>query len=295
MAGLDIPRVACEIAPERVIAARANDGGTAIDVLSTRTLPAGALVPGLAGSNLVNAAAVRDAVADSLSSVSGRGRDVIAILPDSAVRVVLLDFDSLPDKQQDADPVVRFRLKKSLPFDIEDSALSYDVKRSNGAVRVIAAVTPVAVREEYEGLFRDAGFAPGVVLPSMLSALGSVDAVEPTLILKVDSNTTSVAIVKGGDLLLYRTLENARTGALNAEALADDIYPSLVFFQDTYGSNVSAILLAGLASARELGPALESQTGAKVSDLVSGGTVTQGNLPASLTAPVVGALTGTGG
>ena len=295
MAVLDIPRVACEIAPERVIAARANDGGTTIDVLSARTLPAGALVPGLSGANVINATAVRDAVADTLAAVSGRGRDVIVILPDSAVRIVLLDFDSLPEKQQDADPVVRFRLKKSLPFDIEDSALSYDTRRSNGAVRVVAAVTPTAVREEYESVFRNAGYSPGVVVPSMLSALSPVDAAEPTLILKVDSNTTSVAIVKGADLLLYRTLENARTGTISAEALADDIYPSLVFFQDTYGNSVGRILLSGLASGRELGQALESQTGAKVSDLVPGSQTGQGNLPASLTAPVIGALTGTGG
>jgi len=292
MAAIDIPRIACEIAPERVIAARANDAGTSIDVLSTRTLPSGALVPGLDGANFTNPSVVRDAVADALSSVSGRGRDVIVILPDSAVRIVLLDFDSLPEKQQDADAVVRFRLKKSLPFDIEDSALSYDVRRSNGAVRVIAAVTPTAVLQEYESIFRDAGYSPGVVVPSMLSALSPVDAADPTLVLKVDSNTTSVAIVKGGDLLLYRTLENARAGTVAAEALADDIYPSLVFFQDTYGSSVNRILLAGLASAKDLGSALEAQTGARVSDLVSGSQSAPGNLPASLTAPMIGALIG---
>lgn len=293
MTALDIPRIACELGPERVIAARANDSGTAIDVLSTRNLPAGALVPGLSGVNVANHAVVRDAVTDALAAVGGRGRDVIAVLPDSAVRIVLLDFDSLPDKRQDADPVVRFRLKKSLPFDIEDSALSYDTRRVNGAVRVVAAVMPTVLREEYEAIFTGAGYSPGIVVPSMLSALASVDATEPTLILKVDSNTTSVAIVKGGDLLLYRTLENARTGALAAEALADDIYPSLVFFQDTCGSNVTRILLAGLATSRELGTALEAQTGARVSDLVSGAA--HGNLPASLTAPVLGALTGNGG
>jgi len=217
---------------------------------------------------------------------------VVVILPDAAVRIVLLEFESLPEKRQDADAVVRFRLKKSLPFDIENSALSYDTRRSNGVVRVVAAVTPTAVREEYESIFRNAGYSPGVVVPSMLSAIGPVDASEPTLILKVDSNTTSVAIVQNNDLLLYRTLENARAGTVAAGALADDIYPSLVFFQDTYGSNVTRVLLAGLASARELGAALEEQTGAKVSDLVSGSQAVQGTLPASLTAPVIGALLG---
>ena len=287
-----MPRTACEITSDRVIAARANDTGSAIDILSARTLPGGAVTPGLAATNFVNGSAVRDAVSDALSSVGTRGRDVIAVLPDASVRVVLLDFESLPDKRQDADPVVRFRLKKSLPFPVEDASLSYDTRRVNGAVKAVAAVTPRAVLEEYEAIFRDAGYVPGVVLPSMLAALGPVDAVEPTLILKVDGTTTSVAIVQDNDLLLYRTLENARGAALSAEGLADDIYPSLVFFQDTTGRNVSRILLAGMASSRDLGPALESQTGAKVGDLVSSSSAGGGNLPAGLTAPVVGALIG---
>ena len=288
MPSSDKPRVACEIAPERVIAARASETG-AIDVLSTRTLPAGAIAPGLGTGNVPEAGAVRDAIADSLASVGG-GRDVILIVPDAAVRVVLLDFDTLPDKRQDADAVVRFRLKKSLPFDVEHASLSYDVRRANGSVKAVAAVTPLAVLEEYEGILRSAGFTPGVVLPSMLAALGTVAASEPTLVVKVDIGTTSVAIVQNDDLLLYRTLENARGGALSAENLADDIYPSLVFFQDTYGVKVERILLGGLVSARDLGGALQEQTGARVADLVT--TAPQGNLPPSVTAAVVGALAG---
>lgn len=292
MPALDIPRIACEIASDRVIAARANDTGSAIDLLSARTLPSAAVAPGLANANFANAGAVREAVTDALSAIGARGRDIIAILPDAAVRVVLLDFETLPDKRQDADPVVRFRLKKSLPFQVDDAALSYDTRRVNGTVKAVAAVTPRAVLAEYEAIFRDAGYTPGVVLPSMLAALGPVDAVEPTLILKVDSTTTSVAIVQNSDLLLYRTLENARGAALSAEGLADDIYPSLVFFQDSTGRNVSRILLAGAASSRDLGAALESQTGAKVGDLVSSSLTGSGNLAAGLTAPVVGALIG---
>ena len=38
-------------------------------------------MPGLAGANIASPAAVRGAVVDALASVSGRGRDVIAILP----------------------------------------------------------------------------------------------------------------------------------------------------------------------------------------------------------------------
>ena len=242
MASSDKQRVACELTPERVIAARAADSG-AVEAVSARTLPPGSLAPGLATPNVANSAAVRQAISDSLAAVGSRSRDVIVVVPDAAVRIVLLDFEELPERRQDADAVVRFRLKKSLSFEVDDAALSYDVRRSNGAIRVIAAVAPSGVREEYESLFRDAGFSPGVVLPSMLASLGAVEASAPTLALKVDLSSTSVAIVRGEDLLLYRTLENAHGDRLDATALADDIYSSLVFFQDNYGMKATVWMM----------------------------------------------------
>ena len=292
MASSDKPRVACELTPERVIAARAADSGT-VEAVAARTLPPGSLAPGLATPNVSNPGALSAAISDTVAAVGSRSRDVIVVVPDAAVRIVLLDFEELPERRQDADSVVRFRLKKSLSFEVDDAALSYDVRRSKGAIKVIAAVAPTDVREEYESLFRDAGFSPGVVLPSMLASLGAVEASAPTLALKVDLSSTSVAIVQGEDLLLYRTLENAHGDRLDATALADDIYSSLVFFQDNYGMKVERILLGGLASAQEIGPALESQTGARVGDLVSdsqaGG---QSSLAPALLAGVVGALLG---
>jgi type IV pilus assembly protein PilM len=293
MAASNKPLLACEITPERVIAARATDAGNAVDVVSARTLPTGSLSPMLAGTNVLNGAALRDAIAEAIAAVGTRSRDLIAIIPDSAVRLVLLDFDVLPEKRQDADSVVRFRLKKSLPFDVDQAALSYDVHRNNGTVKVVAAVAPGVVLAEYEAAFREAGYSPGIVLPSMLAALGPVEATQPTLVIKIDPGTTSVAIVQNSDLLLYRTLENPHGSQLDAAVLAEDIYPSLVFFQDNYGLKVERILLGGLASAHDLGAAMEAQTGAHVADLVAASQLTQpGGLPASLLAPVVGALVG---
>ena len=72
---------------------------------------------------------------DTLGQLSGRSRDVIALLPDAAVRVVLLDFETLPTKPQEAEGVVRFRLKKSLPFDVEKAKISYHTQTSTTGLR----------------------------------------------------------------------------------------------------------------------------------------------------------------
>ncbi len=284
------PRIACELTPDRVIAARAENSG-AVDTVYSRTLPPGTLAPALGTPNIASTGSVRDAVVDALSAVGSRSHEVIAVIPDAAVRVVLLDFEELPERRQEAEPVVRFRLKKSLPFDVEEAAVSYDARRANGVIKVVAAVAPSSVLAEYEGVFRDAGYTPGVVLPSMLACLGTVEASQPTLVLKVDLNSTSVAIINSNDLLLYRTLENSHGGRVDASVLADDIYSSLVFFQDNYGMKVERIVLGGLACADEIGAALETQTGARVSDLVSESQVGgQSGVPPSMLAAVVGAL-----
>jgi type IV pilus assembly protein PilM len=223
--------------------------------------------------------------------VGGHSKEVIAILPDSAVRVVLLDFETLPSDAAEAEGVVRFRLKKSLPFDPADARISYHSQSSGRGVRVVAAVVLKSVLEEYESTFRNAGYNPGVVLPSMLAALGAADADRPTLVLKVDARTTSLAILDTGQLLLFRTLENTRGVTVTGEQLAEEVYPSVVFFQDTYHTNIERIYVAGLPESGGAAPALRAQTGADVRELVDSAQLGSSNgVPRWRMAGVVGAL-----
>src|SRR5690349_7370696 len=102
------PKLACEIAPDRVIAGRASDSGHVLELCSTSELAPGCVVPDLTESNLRERHSVINAVREALENVGGRSRDVIAVPPDAAVRVVLLDFETLPDKREEAEEVVRF-------------------------------------------------------------------------------------------------------------------------------------------------------------------------------------------
>jgi type IV pilus assembly protein PilM len=287
------PKLACEISADRVLAGRVSEnGGHSLEACASSELAPGSVVPDLIETNLRQPDAVYETVRDTLSSVGGRSHDVIAVLPDAAVRVVLLDFETLPAKRDEAEGVVRFRLKKSLPFDVDKAKVSYHVQPSSSGVRVIAAVALANVVEDYEAAFRQAGYEPGVVMPSMLAALGAADAPKPALIIKVDARTTSIAILDREQLLLFRTLENTRGVTVTGEQLAEEVYPSVVFFQDTYQMNIGQIFVAGLPESGGAAPALRAQTGAEVKDLVSpsqlGGAI--GSIPKWRMAGVVGAL-----
>lgn len=288
------PKLACEITPERVIAARMTDDGTGLDSYTARSLAAGTLQARMAEENIGNADQLRQAVSDALTTVGAKTHDIIAILPDASVRIALLEFDTLPDRKQDVDGVIRFRLKKSLPFDVDQAALSYDVLKKNGKVHVIAAIVLSSVLAEYETLFRDLGYAPGVVLPSTLASLGNVSETDPVLVIKADASATSLAIVANGELMLFRTLENQGGIVPTGEMLANDVHASLVFFQDTYNMRVDRILVGGLIDPETVGPTLESQTGLRVQSLVPTHHLgnTRPNFPVSSLAGVVGALLG---
>jgi len=285
------PVLACEIAADRVLAGRAADRGRMVETSAARELAPGTVVPDLTEANLRDGAALRQAIESALGSVGAKSRDVIAILPDTAVRVVLLDFETLPAKSEEAEAVVRFRLKKSLPFDLNEARVSYHAQTGKGT-QVVAAVVLKTVLEEYESAFRDAGYSPGVVMPSMLAALGAADAERPTLVVKVDARTIGIAILDQEHLLLIRTLENTRGVTITGDQLAEEVYPSVVFFQDTYNLNIERVYVSGLADVAAAAAALKAQTGATVEELVTTSQIgsTTGTVPRWRMGGVVGAL-----
>lgn len=290
------PRVACEITMDRVIAARASERSARLEMFTSRHLAPGTIAPGLNGPNVLNGDALRTAISGALGAVSGNSRDVIVIVPDAAIRVLLLDFETLPTKPQEIDPVIRFRLKKSLPFDVEQAAVSYEIKRATDGVRVVAAISPQAIIQEYESAFRDVGYIPGVVLPSSLAALGTVDGERPTLLLKVDPTNIMIAAAEHQELRLVRTLDNPHGVDVSPAELAEGVLPSIVFFEDTFAAHIEQIYVGGVARLDEVGPLLHEQTGARVQELApnlsSDQNLSGEQLSPSLMAGIAGALLG---
>jgi type IV pilus assembly protein PilM len=264
-AEIDRPLISCEITPRMVFAARGSRTG-GVELVHSSSLPDGAVTPSLTGTNITNIDVVRRAIEECVTAVAGKPTELTAVIPDAASRVVLLDFETLSQRPDEAEPVVRFRLKKSLPFDVDKAAVSYDaIHLPDGSTKVVSAIVLRTVLDEYEQAFRDAGCTPGVVIPSTLAALGVIDADRPTMLLKVDAGTTSVAIVDQHQLLLFRTLDSG--GAVSPENLAEDVYPSIVYLQDSYGINVEQVVLAGISNTSAFSPVLSEQTGARVEEI----------------------------
>jgi type IV pilus assembly protein PilM len=252
------PPAAVELSSEGVLAAalplaRSRRGAAAPGcVYAFVPLPPGALVPGLDEPDKPNLRApevVASAIRAALSEVAPRTRAVTLVLPDTLVRVFVLDFDSMPAKASEAVSVVRFRLRKMVPFDVEPAGVSYQVLAQNDAeCKVLAAVVPGPILAEYEAAVRDAGYEPGAVVSSSLAALEAADATEGVLAANLSTRSITTVVTIGQDLLLYRTLDLPPDPATRVREIGRAIAVAAAYFEDKLGAPPRKLYYAGIWS-----------------------------------------------
>jgi type IV pilus assembly protein PilM len=242
------PPAAVEISPQGVLAA-ASPGEGQPPVFAFEPLSPGAIVPGIGEQNLRAPERVTNAIRAALGQVSPRTRSVTLVLPDTVVRVFFLDFDSLPAKAVEAIPVIRFRLRKMVPFEVEHAGLSYQVLTENKTeCKVLAAVLPGPVLAEYEAAVREAGYEPGAVLPTSLAALGAIDSTEPVLAANLSATALTTSITNSQDLLLYRTLDLPEDPALRLQEVQRGVSVAAAYFEDKLGARPRLLYYAGIGA-----------------------------------------------
>jgi type IV pilus assembly protein PilM len=238
------PPAAVEITPEGVLASAVPAQGPAI--YAFEPLPPGALLPGIGEPNFRSAEVVTAAIRKALDQVSPRIRSVTIVIPDTVVRVFVLEFDSLPAKPLEAYPVLRFRLRKMVPFDVEHAGLSYQVLvEKKEETRVLAALLPGPVLAEYEGAVRAAGYEPGAVLPSSLAAMATIDSLEAVLVANLSPIALTTSISNGQDLLLYRTLDLPNDPLLRQGEVRRGVAVAAAYYEDKLGAPPSKLYFSG--------------------------------------------------
>ena len=287
------PHVACEVRSEGVVAARSasKSGGTAVAFSS---LHGGALAPGLKVPNLTDLSAVRSALQSVLGDLGVRGGAITLVVPDAAARVLLLDFDALPAKRQEALSVVRFRLRKMVPFDVETAAVSYQVMaKTDRHIDVMVTVMPGDVLEEYENLVRESGYEPGAVLPSTLAAAAGLSGDSAALMVNDAGASVTTAVTQGSEMLLHRSMDLPAEPQGREEEMAQAVITALAWYEDTLQRLPSSMYYAGLGGASE---AVQSrwmtlvQPAPHLVDLASTDASALTTIPPGVTASVTGAL-----
>jgi type IV pilus assembly protein PilM len=268
------PALGCEISAAGVSAARWSWSTGGFEAAAWKPIPAGAIEASPLRENIRDPEPVREALGAAFASIgissgadsSRRPADAVLVIPDQAARLFVFSLDSLPKRASDALSLVQFRLKKSVPFDIESAAVSYQAARRGDQWEVIVVAAPQSVVRQYEALLEGFGLRPRCVVLSTVATLGLVPeahanlaAASPAstgqpgvLVAKYSPPWFTTAILQGGQVRLFRTvgLSPGPDGLLPAETVLEALYPSMVFFQDNFGGKLEKAWLCGLGDTR---------------------------------------------
>ena len=269
------PDAAIEIASHRVAAvALAGRGGRASVVAhAVAPLAEGVVSPLLTGPNVRDRGALIAAVSAALDEI-GRPKRVGLIVPDPVSKVSIVKFQQVPPRAQDLEQLIRWQVRKAAPFAIEDAQVSF-VQGAQGpdGQDFIVTLARRDVIAEYESVCSAAGSYAGLVDVSTFNVINAVlaGAGAPTgdwLLVNVATDWASMAILRGGDLMFFRSRGSEGDGTL-----ADLVHQTAMYYEDRLkGAAFERVMACGSSSGgaqqivgtETLAKSLEQRLGVKV-------------------------------
>lgn len=213
-----------------------------------------ALTPSPAQPNIAKPNLYHEALSRAVPSFKRNAAALV--IPDYAVRMAIVDFEEFPTGHEEQAALLRFRLRKTVPFHIDEARLSYAVQsRQTESVEVLAVAIAKPILEEYETIFTSAGYRVGVVTPSCLAALRLCPAADRglTLFAKLAGSTLSVLLIDGATIRLVRCLDLAGSDDESGEerAVGPILQQTLAYAEDHISQPVTRLLLCGFGSETE--------------------------------------------
>ncbi len=263
-----LPTTVFEIRPEYILGARILRPSRKVVRVALGELGAGAVSPLLGHPNILKPEEVGRtllAVAKVLGSDKGHFG---LLLPDGAVRVSILDFETLPADRKEQESLIRWKMKPLLPFPVEEARLSYEVaaKGPEGVEAVVMAVR-TSVAAEYESMLEGLNGDVALVLPTTAALLPllSEDAARGELLLHVSPSQLTAAVVGGRQIRLWRNQAfNGKSPEERLAAVGEEAARTLAASHDYLGLEISRVRLSATprppeAWVAELGRALSRE------------------------------------
>jgi type IV pilus assembly protein PilM len=288
------PSVGVELASDRVTAVSIGRQGSSNTVAgyAVEGLPQGALTPALNALNIHDEAAIVAALRSALEKLGSRQRRVALVIPDSAAKVSLLRFEKVP-AQSDLDQLIRWQMRKAAPFKPEEAEISWVPAGllPQGGQEFLVTLARRDIIEGYQRVCAAAGVQAGIVDLASLNLINAVlagsaesSAGGDLLVVHVTPDYATLAIVRGKDLIFFRTRQLE-----TYNDLIDLVHQTAMYHEDRLGGgHFGRVLLSGAAARgadagemarrgleERLGvrvEALDFRSGAHMVDRISAGT-----------------------
>lgn len=232
-APFSLPTAVVEIQPDFVAGMRlvgprrrANDSNHRLRNIGVAGMGPDTLAPLVNEPNITNPAELSRALQAVVGMIGNGTARFGLLLPDNAVRVSILSFETLPENRKEAQALMRWRIKEALPFPLEEARISHEiVAREAERIEVLAVAGKSSVLADYERALELITGGPAVVLPATLALLPLLPETEGTgqLLIHLCSGSITTAVTAGKRLRLWRTryLGRLDSNALSRQAHAE--------------------------------------------------------------------------
>jgi Tfp pilus assembly PilM family ATPase len=262
------PDVAVEIDRTHVAAARLAMRGSqaVITAHASEPLPAGMVVPGLMTLNIPDVPALAQVIRGAVAQLGGsKPARVALVVPDTVAKVSLLRLDKVPSKAADLQEIVKWQVKKTAPFPIEQAAISIapGALSADGASEFVVSLAKTDVIHQYEQACLMAGVHAGLVDLATFSVINSIlastaaPAGDPSassgsaratsradwLLVHVTDTYLTLAVMRDRSMLFFRNRGEEGEGTL-----ADLIHQTAMYYEDRlHGTGFARVVIAGAA------------------------------------------------
>lgn len=244
------PDVALIVDRGQVGAARVSWRGSEAVVVAhaSEALPNGAVVPALASLNMPDVPAVARTIDSVLGQLGTRPSRVALVVPDIVAKVSLLKLEKVPSKPADLHEVVRWQMRKSAPFPIEQAVVSVTpgAPQSEGGQELVVSLARTDVIQQYEQACALAGVHAGLIDLATFSVINGVlgGRSAPSadwLLVHITDAYISLAVLRGESLIFFRNRTDDAEGTVS-----DLIHQTAMYYEDRLsGAGFEQVLFAG--------------------------------------------------
>ena len=176
--------------------------------------------PGAVPAHPVVREDLRRALGEAIASAGIKPGKVSLLIPDSAARVWLLQLPEIPRGQHAVLEMIRWKIRKSIPFRIEDAVIAWQVlSRPSGTepAVVLVGLIPQVFVSQCEALLASVGLRVGLVDLSSFNLFNAYRHViaqngaasEDLGVLNATEGYFTLMFFRGGELIFFRCKAHA--------------------------------------------------------------------------------------
>ena len=220
-----------------------NAASPCLERVAARPFAPGVVHASLREPNILDSQAFGERLTEAHALLLHKGTRLSVSLPDVTGRILLMDVEGRFKNRNEALDIIRWKLKKSMPFNVSDTPLDYQQLkvRENNDMALLVTLVSRSVIAQYEDHIDGAGFSPARIDLNIFNLYRSFEKrlalMEDFALISFYDGTLSIMVVSDGMPEFIRTKELQGTPATDNRVFRE-ISNSLLVYRERFPERV---------------------------------------------------------